>query len=97
MNQRFDIILRSGIVVNQDGEGVRDNALANRNVMEGARRVGAYVVALSTDYVFDGEKDTPYHEWDTPNPQSVYGESKPSSERDLTTMSLRILLIAWPM
>jgi dTDP-4-dehydrorhamnose reductase len=61
----------------------RDNALASRNVMEAARRVGAYVVALSSDYVFDGEKETAYHEWDTPNPQSVYGESKLAGEFEI--------------
>jgi dTDP-4-dehydrorhamnose reductase len=61
----------------------RDNALACRNVMEAARRVGAYVVALSTDYVFDGEKDAPYDEWDTPNPISVYGASKLAGEFEM--------------
>ena len=61
----------------------RDNALANRNVMDAARRVGAYVVALSTDYVFDGEKEAAYHEWDTPNPQSIYGESKLAGEFEI--------------
>ncbi len=61
----------------------RDNAMANRNVMEAARRVDAYVVALSTDYVFDGEKDDAYHEWDTPNPMSVYGASKLAGEFEI--------------
>jgi dTDP-4-dehydrorhamnose reductase len=51
--------------------------------MEAARRVGAYVVALSTDYVFDGEKEAPYHEWDTPNPMSVYGASKLAGEFEI--------------
>ena len=61
----------------------RDNAMSNRNVMDAARRVGAYVVALSTDYVFDGDKDEAYHEWDTPNPQSVYGASKLAGEFEI--------------
>ncbi|HEY5078134.1 MAG TPA: sugar nucleotide-binding protein, partial [Acidimicrobiia bacterium] len=56
------------------------NALGVRFVMEGARRAGAYVVTLSTDYVFDGSQSEPYHEWDTPNPTSVYGQSKLGGE-----------------
>jgi dTDP-4-dehydrorhamnose reductase len=41
------------------------------------------VVYVSTDYVFDGEKSTPYREWDAPNPQSVYGFSKLAGEREI--------------
>jgi dTDP-4-dehydrorhamnose reductase len=59
------------------------NALAVRFVMEGARRAGAYVVSISTDYVFDGTQPEPYHEWDTPNPTSVYGQSKLGGEFEI--------------
>lgn len=60
----------------------RDNALAVRWVAEGARRAGAHLVHISTDYVFDGTKPGPYHEWDAPNPRSVYGASKLAGEHE---------------
>lgn len=59
------------------------NSLATRFVADGARRTGAHVVYVSTDYVFDGTKAGPYVEWDLPNPQSVYGLSKLGGEREL--------------
>lgn len=61
----------------------RVNAVATRFIADGARRAGAHVVYVSTDYVFDGTKDGPYLEWDTPNPQSVYGSSKRGGEREI--------------
>jgi dTDP-4-dehydrorhamnose reductase len=59
------------------------NALAVRYVADGARRVGAWVCHVSTDYVFDGTKADPYVEWDRPNPVSVYGRSKLGGELEL--------------
>jgi dTDP-4-dehydrorhamnose reductase len=88
-SSRPDAIVHCAAWTNVDGceedpdHAFRDNALGNRNVMEAARRVGAYVVVLSTDYVFDGEKESAYHEWDTPNPISVYGESKLAGEFEI--------------
>lgn len=61
----------------------RVNALGARHVADGARRVGAHVVLVSTDYVFDGTLDRPYVEWDAPNPQSVYGRSKRAAELEM--------------
>lgn len=62
-------------------EAYRINAVATRHVADACRRVGAHLVYVSTDYVFDGTKATPYHEWDSPNPQSVYGRSKWGGEQ----------------
>lgn len=61
----------------------RVNCAATRFVADGARRTGAHVVYLSTDYVFDGTQDSPYVEWDRPNPQSVYGRTKLGGELEI--------------
>lgn len=46
-----------------------------------ATTIGAHLVTLSTDYVFDGQKSAPYREDDVPNPQSAYGRTKLAGER----------------
>lgn len=55
----------------------RDGAV---NVAEAANRVSAKLLFLSSDYVFDGEKTSPYEAGDARNPQSVYGRSKAEAE-----------------
>ncbi len=56
------------------------NALAVRWVADGCRRAGSHLVHVSTDYVFSGEQDEPYTEWDVPDPLGVYGRSKLGGE-----------------
>jgi len=55
----------------------RDGAV---NVAEAAKRGGAKLLFLSSDYVFDGKKTSPYEAADSRNPQSVYGRSKAEAE-----------------
>lgn len=66
------------------------NALGVRNLVESCRLVGAKLIHFSTDYVFDGEKNAPYNEWDVANPQSVYGASKLAGEKELRSEDLCI-------
>jgi dTDP-4-dehydrorhamnose reductase len=73
----------------------RVNAEATRHVAAAARAVGARVVYVSTDYVFDGTKPTPYAETDAPAPRSVYGVSKLAGERAVDPARDAIVRISW--
>src|SRR5580698_7671590 len=55
----------------------RDGAV---HVADAAKRIGARLLFLSSDYVFDGKKTSPYEAEDARNPQSVYGRSKAEAE-----------------
>jgi len=59
------------------------NTLGPRWLAIAAERIGAHVVHVSTDYVFDGAKSRPYDEWDAVNPLSEYGRSKLAGEREI--------------
>ena len=56
------------------------NHLAVKNLAIIAKERGAKLIHISTDYVFDGTGHKPYVETDTPNPQSVYGQTKLDGE-----------------
>jgi dTDP-4-dehydrorhamnose reductase len=71
------------------------NGAATRFVVDAAREVGARVVYISTDYVFDGTKPTPYVETDVPNPQSVYGASKFAGEQAVDTAFDTVVRVSW--
>lgn len=52
------------------------NVLGTRNVAVACSKADSALVYICTDYVFDGEKGSPYYEYDQPNPLSVYGKTK---------------------
>jgi len=56
------------------------NAIAPGNLARTCRDLGARLVHVSTDYVFDGTKQAPYVETDRPNPLNVYASSKLAGE-----------------
>jgi dTDP-4-dehydrorhamnose reductase len=88
-NSRPDWIVHSAAYTDVDGcESNRDLAFAVNcegavNVAEAAREAGSRLLFLSTDYVFDGRKKSPYETNDPRNPSSVYGESKARAEERL--------------
>ncbi len=57
------------------------NTMGTRYLADAAKYLNAYLLYVSTDYVFDGYKKDPYVEWDAPNPLSVYGKSKLAGEQ----------------
>ncbi|MBD3399316.1 MAG: sugar nucleotide-binding protein [Candidatus Coatesbacteria bacterium] len=73
------------------------NAVVAGNAAAAARRVGARLLYLSTDAVFDGVKGTPYTETDAPNPVNVYGRTKREGELEVEDKAddWTILRIGW--
>jgi dTDP-4-dehydrorhamnose reductase len=73
------------------------NGLGTRHVAQAAAAAGAEFLYVSTNYVFDGEKSGPYHEFDTPGPISAYGASKLAGEDETRTATSRhwIARTAW--
>jgi dTDP-4-dehydrorhamnose reductase len=89
---------------NTDVDGCEDdstraflvNGLALRYLAVSSTRIGAHLVHLSTDYVFAGDRPA-YHEWDEPEPVSVYGRSKRAGEIEVVShgASWTIVRSAW--
>ncbi len=88
------IVLAAAYTNVDDCESHPDLALAvNRdgavNVAQAAKRIGAKLLFISSDYVFDGKKTSPYEAGDARNPQSVYGRSKAEAEVRLLDSACR--------
>jgi dTDP-4-dehydrorhamnose reductase len=98
-----DIILHVGAYTNVD-QAERDpqqahavNAQGTRRVAQAAKTVNARLIYVSTDYVFDGTKTSPYHEQDHPHPLNEYGRSKYEGEQAVLTLCPEGLVVrtAW--
>ncbi len=67
------------VVEKQEGQARKINVDASSNIASICDEIGAYMIYLSTDYVFDG-KNPPYKPGDKPNPLNKYGQSKLDGE-----------------
>ncbi len=75
----------------------RINGTAATLIAEEVQRLGVALIQVSTDYVFDGRKNTPYTEEDPPNPINAYGKSKLLGEEGVRKTCERHLILrtAW--
>ena len=73
------------------------NTVAPSYLADAVAKRGGWMIQISTDYVFDGTKHTPYVETDTPCPNSVYGSTKLAGEIGVTKFCQRSMIIrtAW--
>ncbi|MCI6498316.1 dTDP-4-dehydrorhamnose reductase [Lachnospiraceae bacterium HCP1S3_C3] len=73
------------------------NAIGPRNLSIASSETGAKLVHVSTDYVFKGDGTKPYIEFDTPNPNSMYGTTKLAGEKFVQEFSDKHFIIrtAW--
>lgn len=69
------------------------NGTAPGIMAEEAKRLGASLIHFSTDYVFDGTKETHYTEEDTPNPLNVYGATKLAGELAILSSGIPHLIL----
>lgn len=76
----------------------RLNVDGTRNIVDLCRKYNKYLIFISTDFVFDGTKTTPYTETDTPNPIEWYGQTKYEAEQIVLSSGLpaAIVRIAFP-
>ncbi|HUU26869.1 MAG TPA: dTDP-4-dehydrorhamnose reductase [archaeon] len=101
--ERPELVIHTAAFTDVEGaerepeRAIEVNAYGAENVAQACRVVGARMLLISTDYVFDGTKREPYLESDEPNPINVYGRSKLEGERlsRAALPSVTVVRTAW--
>lgn len=68
----------------KEGAAYKVNVIGTRNMVAAAKKYGKHLIHISTAYVFDGEKDSPYQETDSTHPIEWYGQTKAWAEDEVT-------------
>jgi dTDP-4-dehydrorhamnose reductase len=103
VRHRPDLVINCAAFTDVDGAesnpfgALLVNEVGPRLLSFAANQHGAKLVHISTDFVFDGDKATPYVEDDKPNPLSIYGETKLSGEHAVREICKDYLIVrtAW--
>ncbi len=96
---RPDVVFNAGAYTNVDrAEDEPDlafavNAAAPETLARATTEAGAKLVHYSTDFVFDGEKESPYDETDPPSPQGVYARSKLAGEQRAAAVARQLFIL----
>ncbi len=101
--QKPDVIINCAAFTNVDGcetnfdLAYKINAIGPRNLAIAAEKIGSKIIHVSTDYVFAGDGDHPYREYDVPNPISAYGITKLEGEKFVQQFSTKYFICrtAW--
>ena len=102
-NGKFDFLINCAAYTAVDAAETNQelafklNTTAVDLLVEMAGKYGFFLIQISTDYVFDGEKNTPYDEDDVPIPSSVYGKTKREAEHLILYSDINTIVIrtAW--
>src|SRR5512139_2568215 len=97
------VIIHTAAMTDVDGAArdpdlaYRVNALGTRNVAVAGEAIGAALLTISTNEVFDGAKNEPYLEFDSTNPINPYARSKLAAEQFVRDLTTRFYLVrtAW--
>ena len=96
---RPELVIHGAAMTDVDGcerepeTAYRVNALGSQNIAIACEQCGAAMVHVSTNDLFDGKLGRPYHEWDSPSPQSVYAQSKAAAEFYVRTLLSRFYIV----
>ena len=80
----------------KSGSCYQINVVGAQNIVDLCRKHNKYLIYISTDFVFDGTKTTPYDETDSPNPLDWYGQTKYEAEKIVANIPSSIIRIAYP-
>ena len=101
--EKPDVIINCAAHTNVDAcekqwdSAYKINALGPRNLSIAAAKTGAKLIHVSTDYVFAGDGEKPYTEFDAVNPKSAYGKTKLEGERFVQQFARKFFIVrtAW--